>query len=157
MLTAIGPNEQPSVWKYVRAKKVLFKSALTTFSTSERWNSRTLTKHVWCLNENTTEYSVKCKILEKCKLYLNCNMKWRLCLAEGFQSVSNAQTFIWITGGTCLIFVHVRLVHKVSHDFHTVKSVTKEILESTDHGNCQTKIKYTCECPYRIMSLSFCN
>lgn len=59
----------------------------SSFNIQESWNVTTLSKHVWSLKENTLNYSIKWRMLERCKLYFYRTSS--LCLLEKGTIITN--------------------------------------------------------------------
>ena len=47
-------------------------------------NATELSKHIWCLKESNTRFSIKWKIIKKCQPYSNRTKRCNLCLYEKF-------------------------------------------------------------------------
>ena len=64
--------------------KTRYRNHLTSFNNASKKNSTELSKHIWSLKENNTNYNIKWTILSKAKAYSNIGKKCNLCITEKF-------------------------------------------------------------------------
>ena len=64
--------------------KTRYRSHLSSFKNSKYRNSTELSKYIWTLKDTNVQYSIKWKVIKRCRPYSNISKRCYLCLHENF-------------------------------------------------------------------------
>ena len=64
--------------------KTRYRSHLSSFRNIKYRNSTELSKYIWTLKDSNVQYSIKWKVIKRCRPYSNISKRCNLCLHEKF-------------------------------------------------------------------------
>ena len=91
----VTTNDNRPPQTYIGLTENTFKTRFTnhkaTFNSSQKRNSTELSKHIWKLKENNTDYTIKWKILKHARAYNSASNRCNLCLWEKYFIICKPQ------------------------------------------------------------------